>query len=101
MEKYLTTELTPEYNTRKSFYGKAYINIYPMKKTLFSYGVEVISINSKGEVIDFPIEEDKLSQTTLSHTREFLKQTVDESKNWTKKEILDLKRNFLVSEKKA
>lgn len=101
MVKYLTVELTPEYNTRKSFYGKAYINIYPTKKTLFSYGVEVISVNLRGEVIDFPIEEDKLSQTTLSHTREFLKQTVDESKSWTKKEILDLKRNFLVSEKKA
>lgn len=87
-------ELTPVYDVRSSFYSKAYIEQYIDKKTLFSYGQEVLSVNNKGEVIDFPMDESKLTHTTLRHIREFLKQEVNSDLKWTKKEILSLKNGL-------
>lgn len=53
-----------------------------------------MTVSSKEEILDFPIEEDRLSQTTLRHIREFLKQEIDSSKKWSKKEILEIKRDL-------
>lgn len=100
MAKYTRLELMAEYDSRDSFYNKAYVNVFLLKKTLFSYGFEVMTISSKGEVVDFPIEEDRLSQTTLRHIREFLRQEIDASKKWSKKEILDIKRDLEKKEEK-
>ena len=100
MENFARLELMAEYDLRDSFYNKAYVDVFPLKKTLFSYGFEVMTISSKGEILDFPIEEDYLSQTTLRHIREFLRQEIDASKKWTKKEILDVKRDLKKKEEK-
>lgn len=100
MAKYARLELMAEYDSRDSFYNKAYVDVFLLKKTLFSYGFEVMTISSKGEIIDFPIEEDRLSQTTLRHIREFLRQEIDASRKWSKKEILDVKRDLKKKEEK-
>lgn len=100
MAKYARLELMAEYDSRDSFYNKAYVDVFLLKKTLFSYGFEVMTISSKGEIIDFPIEEDRLSQTTLRHIREFLRQEIDSSRKWSKKEILDVKRDLKKKEEK-
>lgn len=100
MAKYARLELMAEYDSSDSFYNKAYVDVFLLKKTLFSYGFEVMTISSKGEIIDFPIEEDRLSQTTLRHIREFLRQEIDSSRKWSKKEILDVKRDLKKKEEK-
>ena len=100
MVKYARLELMAEYDSRDSFYNKAYVDVFPLKKILFSYGFEVMTISSRGEILDFPIEEDHLSQTTLRHIREFLRQEIDASKKWSKKEILEIKRNLEKKEEK-
>lgn len=69
------TELHPVYDSRKSFYGKAFIKENDNVKSLFSYGMEVMKIvtieNQKALFIDPAFNN---SQTTLRHSKEFLKQ---------------------------
>lgn len=82
--------LHTQFDNAKSFYDKAIVEIIGNNLTLYSYGQEVLTINN-GEVADFPMEESKLSTTTLRHTREFLRQNIDCNKSWTKKEIINLR----------
>lgn len=82
--------LHTQFDNAKSFYDKAIVEIIGNNLTLYSYGQEVLTINN-GEVVDFPMEESKLSTTTLRHTREFLRQNIDCNKSWTKKEIINLR----------
>ena len=35
MAKYTRLELMAEYDSRDSFYNKAYVDVFPLKKTLF------------------------------------------------------------------
>lgn len=64
-------ELFPRYDSRKSFYGKAHITVYPNgRKVLTSYSTEVAEITADGK----PIVYGKWSQTTTRHQKEFLKQ---------------------------
>lgn len=83
--------LHTEFDNAKSFYDKATMEfLNDGKINLYSYNQLVLSIKDN-EVIDFPMEEHKLSMTTLRHTREFLRQNIDCNKSWTKKEIINLR----------
>ena len=65
-------ELTPKFDSRKSFYGKAKISFEGDRRLLFSYGTPVAFI----EPDRLPVMLDgwDSTQTTLRHAREFLKQ---------------------------
>ncbi len=66
-----TYEMTPRYDSRKSFYGKAHITEYPNgRKVLTSYTTQVAEITADGKAIIYG----KWSQTTTRHQKEFLKQ---------------------------
>lgn len=61
--------LEPQYSTRKSFYGKAYVND---DNTLVSYGTPIMKIvDGKIQMLCRP---EHLTQTTLRHIREFMQQ---------------------------
>lgn len=69
--KFERYELTPRYDSRKSFYGKAFVEVMGTTKTLYSYGVPVVIIT--------PISVDFTSLawhslTTRRHVREFCRQ---------------------------
>ena len=65
-------ELTPRYDSRKSFYGKAHIIEYPNgTKRLLSYDTLVCEINPQGI---FKMLWDGKTQTTSRHIKEFRKQ---------------------------
>ena len=65
-------ELTPKFDSRKSFYGKAKISFEGDRRLLLSYGTPVAFI----EPDRLPVMLDgwDSTQTTLRHAREFLKQ---------------------------
>ena len=71
-------ELTPIYDTRKSFYGKAHVIENFNKLTLISYSTEVAQVidgvlqDMNGQPID--LKKPGWSQTTNRHIREFAKQ---------------------------
>lgn len=85
--------LSTEYDNAKSFYNKAIVEIVNNDIILYSYSQLVLIVND-GKVASFPMEKEKLSNTTLRHIREFLKQEIDYDKKWTKKEILELKESL-------
>jgi hypothetical protein len=62
-------ELMPKYDSRKSFYGKANVEIDNGVKKLYSYDTLVAEIK-KGK----PIVYGTYSATTLRHIKEFLRQ---------------------------
>ena len=64
-------ELTPQYDTRKSFYGKARIEETEEYLKLYSYNTLVAMINKNENTAKVF---DSYSQTTLRHIKEFLKQ---------------------------
>lgn len=65
-------ELTPRYDSRKSFYGKAHIIEYPDgTKQLQSYNTIVCELSPNGV---FRSLWDGRTQTTSRHIREFRKQ---------------------------
>ena len=65
-------ELTPKFDSRKSFYGKAKISFEGDRRLLLSYGTPVAFI----EPDRTPVMLDgwDSTQTTLRHVKEFLKQ---------------------------
>lgn len=84
------TELIPQYDTAKSFYGKAIISLentgeYTLYSTLYSYGTRVCSICLHEGVITARVY-GTYSPTTLRHIKEFLKQNGFKAE--TKKQIL-------------
>lgn len=85
--------LNTQYDNAKSFYNKAFIEIIGNNITLYSYNQEVLTLND-GKLIDFPMEKEKLSLTTCRHIREFLKQEVDNNRQWAKKDIVKLKESL-------
>lgn len=62
--------LDTKYDSRKSFYNKAMVS--DNTDELYSYGIKVMEIRDGKPVIT--CREDQLSQTTLRHIKEFLKQ---------------------------
>lgn len=81
MKRYIKAErifeLSPQYDSRKSFYGKAQV---AMKDNgdyvLYSYGTPVATVRNGKRV---PEEEYKASQTTGRHIKEFYRQFEDAS----------------------
>lgn len=68
--------LTPEYDSRKSFYGKAVVRDEDGKKILRSYNTDVACIeNGK------PVVYGLYSDTTTRHIKEFLKQNGFKAEN--------------------
>ena len=65
----MITELTPIYDSRASFYGKAAVKTDVDELTLLSYGTKVATINSVCAVVY-----GTYSATTLRHIKEFLRQ---------------------------
>ena len=63
--------LNTQFDSRKSFGGKAQVDVQGDKETLYSYDTPVVTIE-KGKVTLLPKWD--LSATTLRHVKEFLKQ---------------------------
>lgn len=79
-------ELTPLFDGRKSFYGKAFVERWNtengMRYVLKSYGTVVAMVaptyaDDEVETYDVKIGMEYLSVTTLRHVKEFLAQTDD------------------------
>lgn len=66
-----TYELAPQYDGRKSFYGKALVEVMGANKTLYSYGTRVATISEQG--VEFT-RSAWYSRTTRRHVREFCRQ---------------------------
>lgn len=82
-------ELQPEYDRRKSFYGKARVEVKDNgDKLLWSYNTMVCKISQGGAFVF-----GTYSATTLRHIKEFLKQNGFEAT--TKKQIM---RDYEVTE---
>lgn len=65
--------LNPQYDSRKSFYGKAHVvDDSDGSQILYSYDTPVCKINDRGEVELLSMWDS--SQTTLRHVKEFLQQ---------------------------
>lgn len=69
----MITNLTPQYDSRKSFYGKAKIKENDMMRSLYSYDTLIVSIDKTTNKVTFTSAWDA-SQTTLRHVKEFLYQ---------------------------
>ena len=67
----MKTYLMPNYDSRKSFYNKAVVELQGNRTTLYSYNVKVAEIHN-GKLRLFNAWD--YSSTTLRHTKEFLKQ---------------------------
>ena len=93
-------KLEPDFDGRKSFYGKAYVDDRGNIKVLYSYETPVAMIKD-GEVVlgkatnrGYPYSVWKYSPTTIRHVKEFLKQngfTADSLKQMEK----DYKVDFI------
>ena len=65
-------ELTPKFDSRKSFYGKANISFEGDRRLLLSYGTPVAFIEPDRPPV--MLDGWDSTQTTLRHVKEFLKQ---------------------------
>ena len=63
--------LEPRYDGRKSFYGKALVDIQGDTKTLYSYDTKVAEVRGGKATLFYDWD---YSNTTLRHVKEFLKQ---------------------------
>lgn len=80
-------ELTPLYDTRKSFYKKAMVERGNNgTKTLYSYDTKVAKIMYNKDNVRVVEIYGFYSNTTLRHIKEFIKQEY-ENKDYTKKEL--------------
>lgn len=86
--------LEPQYDSRKSFYGKAKVDDENGVKTLTSYKTPIMKIEN-GE-ITMLCGPEALTQTTLRHIREFLQQNGLEP--LTKRELLKLTNKNKINE---
>lgn len=94
--KFLYYELTPRYDTRQSFYRKAYVEeTNENEKILYSYCVPVAMIEDNKLFIND--NERWYSQTTLRHIKEFARQELDLilTKNECKKYLVSRFENQL------
>lgn len=89
MSKNMISELIPEHEGRKSYYGKATIRYEDNMVTLASYFIDIIEINKTTNEFKVLCKPENLSNTTLRHLREFLKQNeLGHIAELTKKEII-------------
>jgi hypothetical protein len=80
-------DMTPQYDSRKSFYNKARVDDNGNEKTLYSYNTPVAKI-AGGKVELLPKWD--CSSTTLRHIKEFLKQNGFEASS-----LAQIKRDYL------
>ena len=89
-------ELSPKYDSRQSFYGKARVESDDMKATLYSYETKVAEIRkvSEDDVQVVLFNAPKLfSKTTTRHIKEFLKQNGLEADS-----VAQIKRDYIILE---
>lgn len=69
-------ELKTIYDNAKNFYKKAYYftDVDSSEKLLQSYGVDIATISAQGDAVRIVCNLDDLTQTTLRHLKEFIKQ---------------------------
>ena len=68
-------ELMAKYDSRKSFYKKAYVVMNGDRALLLSYDTPICEAEGGKLIFDKKyFDEDNLTQTTLRHVREFAKQ---------------------------
>ena len=80
----MRTELTPMYDTRKSFYNKAVIEAVGNELNLYSYNTLVARIVKSANIVEvYNLQ----STTTLRHVKEFLLQNNFRADN--KKQIMN------------
>lgn len=90
MSKHMISELIPEHEKRDSYYGKAILKQEDNIVTLVSYFTDIIKINKTTDEFKVLCEPKDLSNTTLRHLREFLKQNrLGHIAELTKKEIIE------------
>lgn len=83
-------ELTPRYDRRASFYGKAHIKETPAAFVLISYDTEILRLDKKTNALKFLCRSEwAYTQTTNRHINEFLKQFTNERPK-SKRELLAL-----------
>lgn len=68
-EKYYLMPNAGAGRKQKSFYGKAIVEIFDNNKILYSYGTQILTINSKGQIIK---SWSGWSATTAKHINSFL-----------------------------
>ena len=78
MQRY---ELSTQYDSRASFYGKARVEVQGDTKTLVSYITEVATIKDLGNGEYDVTVKGTYSNTTLRHIKEFLKQNGFKAEN--------------------
>ena len=90
-----TFELSPDYDSRQSFYGKAKVDVRPDgTQVLYSYGTPVCMIkDGKATLLKRGYLGWASSQTTLRHVKEFLKQNGFEANS-----INDLRTKYEVKQ---
>ena len=89
----LSYELRPVYDRRKSFYGKAVVEMSGSIRTLYSYGVRVCTVDTVGDLGQpmFCLHDKwDYSATTLRHVKEFLRQMVGSHVPITKGQLSEL-----------
>lgn len=82
-----TYDMSPQHDSRQSFYGKARVDDNGNEKTLYSYNTPVAKI--VGNKVELLPKWD-WSQTTLRHVKEFLKQNGFEASS-----LAQMKRDYL------
>jgi hypothetical protein len=88
-----TTELTPAYDSRKSFYGKAKVKHINNLHLLYSYNALVCAVYGCAKCDKYFLNNDVaerllFSNTTLRHIKEFLKQYTTIKTDITKQDII-------------
>lgn len=86
-------ELKPQYDGRKSFYGKAVVEDDGASITLYSYGTPVCTVDTVGDLGEpmFCLHDKwDYSATTLRHVKEFLRQMVSSHVPITKAQLSEL-----------
>ena len=81
--------LKPKLYNQKSYYDKALMEKIGDTLTLYSYGVDMISIYN-GKVISLNKNPENYTQTTLKHIKDFLYQYLGLT-GLTKKDILKMR----------
>lgn len=89
MSKNMISELIPNHEKRKSYYGKAKMEYKDDIVTLVSYDTDIVKLNQVTNELEALCKVGDLSNTTLRHLREFLKQNeLGHIAELTKKEII-------------
>ena len=85
--------LEPVFSKQQSFYNKAYVKLEPMTMTytLESYNTPVIKFKDR-RIIWITENDNHLTQTTMKHIREFLKQ--NSMYPLTKSDLIELRENL-------